>query len=338
LGRTYARLIADREDLCIAVVVSPPSEANKAFASQIGCAHVTDINDAFQRFTCEAALICSPNSFHFDQTLACITHGIPTLVEKPLTDSLETARLLCDHVAEQNARVLVGHHRHYNPLLKAAWEVLRSADFGDLICVQGSALFLKPDDYFTVSPWRTRPGSGPILTNLIHDIGVLRYLCGEITAVQARTVQSRRGHAAEDTAAIVFEFEGGALGTFVLSDHAASDKSWEMTSGENASYPHYPDQNCYHFAGTHGSLDFPSLRLRTYAGQKDRSWMEPFANRQMVVAHRDPLVAQLDHFVDVILGKSQPYIPVSEGYANLRVLDAIFRSAAARAEIQVSAV
>ena len=42
----------------------------------------------------------------------------------------------------------------------------------------------KPDDYWDAA-WRSAPGGGPVLINLIHDIDCLRYICGEIVEVQA---------------------------------------------------------------------------------------------------------------------------------------------------------
>lgn len=102
------------------------------------------------------------------------------------------------------------------------------------------------------APWRSQPGGGPILINPIHEIGNLRSLCGDITAVQAMASHASRGLAVEDTTAIVLRFANGALGSFVLSDTAASARSWEQTSGENPAYDSHDDEDCYLVAGTPG--------------------------------------------------------------------------------------
>ena len=69
---------------------------------------------------------------------------------------------------------------------------------------------------------------------------------------------------------MTFRFAGGALGTFMLSDTAASARSWEQTSQENTAYPTHPDEDAYLVAGTTGSLAIPTMRLRVFPGT--RSW------------------------------------------------------------------
>ena len=138
-----------------------------------------------------------------------------------------------------------------------------------MVAVVGTALFYKPDDYFEVGGgWRRQPGGGPILLNLIHEVNNLLSLVGDIVRVQAVTSNATRGYAVEDTAAMMFTFASGALGTFLLSDTAASPRSWEQTSQENTSYDSHDDEDCYHLAGTSGSLSVPTMRLRVYEGER----------------------------------------------------------------------
>jgi predicted dehydrogenase len=124
---------------------------------------------------------------------------------------------------------------------------------------------------------------------------------------------------------MVFTFANGALGTFLLSDTAASPRSWEQTSQENANYPTYPDEDCYHIAGTAGSLSVPTMRLRTFRGT--RSWREPFETSAVTFERSDPLANQVEHFVAVIRGEAQPVCSGRDGLNGLRVVDAVVEAA-----------
>nr|WP_245642908.1 Gfo/Idh/MocA family oxidoreductase [Piscicoccus intestinalis] len=197
------------------------------------------------------------------------------------------------------------------------------------------ALFAKPDAYYESAPWRTQPGGGPILLNLIHEIHNLRIMCGEIERVQAVTSNATRGFAVEDTAAIVVGFASGALGTFLLSDAVGSARSWEQTSQENPDYTTYPDEDCYHVAGTMGSLSVPTMRLKRFRSPADRSWYLPLEESVTRPERADPLRAQMAHFAAVIRGEAQPLCTTRDGALNVLVVDAIKRSAASGAVVDI---
>jgi predicted dehydrogenase len=327
IGRKHIGLVGENPATELAGIVGPLKEQHAAFAADQGVPLYADVESALDALEVNGVIIASPNNLHLDQALASISKGIPTLIEKPLGASLADAKAIVEASERAGVPVLVGHHRTYSPWVQAAHEFLVSPEFGQPVALQGSALFYKPSDYFSAAPWRARSGGGPILINLIHEVGLWRSLFGEITSVSAVASFSTRQLEVEDSAAIALSFDNGALGAFMLSDTSASSKSWEMTTGENPAYPHFPLENCYHFAGTAGSLDFPSMRFRTYLGQPERSWRGLFKEGQIIVEGTDPLATQLDHFVAVLRGEALPLVSAQDGYLNMLVLEAITRSA-----------
>ena len=223
----------------------------------------------FERDKPDGVILATPNQLHVTGGLECVAAGVPVIVEKPIGDSVEAATTLVEAGEAAGVPVLTGHHRNYSPIMGKAREIIRSGALGSVVAVVGTALFYKPDDYFEAGGgWRRQPGGGPILLNLIHEVNNLLSLVGDIVRVQAVTSNATRGFPVEDTAAMVFTFANGALGTFLLSDTAASPRSWEQTSQENTSYDSYDDEDCYHIAGTTGSLSVPTMRLKVYAGRR----------------------------------------------------------------------
>ena len=128
-------------------------------------------------------------------------------------------------------------------------------------------------------------------------------------------------------------FASGALGTFLLSDAAATSRSWEHTSGENPAYPTSPEDDCYLIAGTRGSLGVPSLRVRTYAGTP--SWWEPLESDTIPVQRRDPLQVQLEHFCDVVRGRARPLVSGRDAVETLRATLAVAEAAATGRRIEL---
>lgn len=321
IGRKHAELVEEHRDCELAAIVAPERERNIEFAAKRSVPAFASVEAALASVEIDAAIISSPNIFHLEQALVCLSNGIPALVEKPLTDELRDAEQLVEAVQRSGVPLLVGHHRTYSPLITTALKFLKSDRFGRMVALQGAALFYKPEQYFLDGPWRSKPGGGPILINLIHEIGLMRGFAGEIAAVHAMAGHHIRNFQVEDTVSISIEFREGAMGTFLLSDTAASSKSWEMTSGENPAYPHYPNEACYHFAGTNGSLDFPSMMGKTYACEK--SWWKPFEEFQLECDHLDPLRVQIDHFTEVVRRRAEPLVSAEDGFRNLHVVEAI---------------
>ena len=92
-----------------------------------------------------------------------------------------------------------------------------------------------------------------------------------------------------------------------------------------SSYAGYDDEDCYHIAGTTGSLSVPTMRVKTYPGT--RSWWEPFDTSTETLERSDPLANQVTHFAAVIRGDAEPLVTCRDGLQNLRVTDAVAEAA-----------
>jgi predicted dehydrogenase len=309
----------------VAIVDPAPSAA--AIAQKYGVPLYASLAELFTADKPDGVIIATPNALHLAHAEACMNAGVPMLLEKPITPTVVEAEELLAYQAKTNAIVLIGHHRAHSPIMAKAREVIESGRLGKLVAIMGSALFVKPDQYFIDGAWRKELGGGPILLNMIHEVHNLRMLCGEITQVQALTSHAARGFAVEDTVAINLRFASGALGTFMLSDTAASARSWEQTSQENPAYPSYEDEDCYVISGTHGSLSVPTMRLKSYTRDEDRSWWKPFDVGVVEMQRSDPIAHQMEHFAKVVCGEVQPLVSAFDGMQNLKITEAIVKSA-----------
>jgi predicted dehydrogenase len=328
IGRRHIELI-DASPGCVVAGIADPSPDAMAFASARGIDWYADHRELLDIARPDGVIVASPNSLHLPMALDCIEKGIPALVEKPVTDTVVAAHELLGAVRRSGVPVLVGHHRRHNPRIKAVRAAVASGRLGQLTAVVGLWLLKKPDDYFDVA-WRREAGGGPVLINLVHDVDNLRFICGEIVEVQAMTSNKTRGFAVEDTAALLFRFANGAIGTVTLSDATPAPWSWELSSGENAAYPKQ-DQPCYLFAGTHGSLSVPTMELWSYPG--DSGWYAPLARDKLDAEDADPMVEQLRHFCAVIDRRETPLISVEDATATLAVVEDVAEAARSGARV-----
>ncbi|MBT3361746.1 MAG: Gfo/Idh/MocA family oxidoreductase [Rhodospirillales bacterium] len=296
-----------------------PWEGAEAIAVDNGVPYFNSLADMLAQDRPDGVIIATPNQVHVENGLECIDAGIAALVEKPIADDVAGAEKLVARAEAAGVPLLVGHHRRHNPLIQKAKKLIEEGAIGNVHAVQGTCWFFKPDDYFDVA-WRREKGAGPILVNLIHDIDLLRYLCGDVTSVSAHESNAYRGNAVEETAGILLFFENGAIGTVSVSDAIAAPWSWEMTAGENPAYPP-TRESCYVLGGSKGSLSIPDLSLWQY---KDKaSWWEPISRTSLPVRADDPLALQIQHFSDVCLGRAEPIVSGREGLETLRVITAV---------------
>lgn len=329
------RVVADGTVELSAIV--DPGPAGPPLAEKYGVPLYSSLGELFAADKPDGVILATPNQLHVVGALECIEARVPVVVEKPIADSLEGGRRIVDAAARAGVPVLTGHHRQHSPIMTKAREIVRSGRLGTVVAVVGTALLYKPDLYFDDNGgWRRKPGGGPLMLNLIHEVNQLESLVGDIVSVQAMSSNATRGFPVEDTVAIIFQFSEGALGTFLLSDTAASARSWEHTSQENEEYPTYGDEDSLHIAGTRGSLSVPTMRLKTYDGTP--SWWEPFEVSTEDVDRSDPLAHQIVHFAAVIRGEATPVVSGEAGLKALQVVEAVREAARTGERLVIGAV
>lgn len=295
---------------CAATRVSAvvePSEAQRAKLQAQGLNAVATL-EAVPEDT-RAAIIATPTQDHHLSALACLDRGWPVIVEKPTAATLNQALEVVNLAAQKGIPLFTGHHRRCHPFSRATREAL--TQIGDLVGVQGLWSLRKHNIYYD-APWRRQPGAGPLLTNLTHEIDLLRFFLGEIEEVTALSSNARRGFVIEDTAALAFRFGKGALGSFLISDAGASPWSFEAASGENPAIA-ASHQDYIRFVGTEGALEFPSLRLWGRSGPGEIEWSKPLcATAGPDYEKVDPLLEQITHFAAVVAGGADDLLCTGE--------------------------
>lgn len=320
IGRRHVEHVS-REARLAAIV--DPSPAARDLAVSMNAHWYATLDELLAIDRPDGVVIATPTLDHVDNGLACIAAGVAALVEKPVGHTPEAAEKLMLASETSGVPVLVGHHRRHNPMILRAGEEIAKGSLGRIVAAHVSIWFCKPKDYFDTA-WRREKGAGPIMINVIHEVDLLRALCGDIVSVQAIASNAVRGFSVEDSAAVLLRFDSGAIGTVSVSDAIVSPWSWELTAGENPAYPR-TDATSMMIGGTAGSLSIPDLNLWHDDGEEN--WWKPISRKKLLSDAGDPLALQIRHFCDVALGKAEPLVSVREGWKTLKVIAAIQQSA-----------
>jgi predicted dehydrogenase len=298
IGRKHLAKLAGRDDYDLVGIADV--NVDRVAAAHPETRVFADYRQLLDEARPEAVIIASPNQLHAETGIECARRGIDILIEKPVTDTLETASALIAEVRKSGIKSLVGHHRRHHLQVKTLKALLGEGRIGDIVGVSAIWATHKPADYFQTASWRAEAGGGPILINLIHEIDFLRFTIGEIVAVEAIASKRQRGFAVEDTAAALIEFDNGALGTSFVSDSAVTPWTMEQGLGEAPEFP-FSGQSSYRLMGRRGAIEFPGLVQWAQASDA-QDWNMPIQAQHVHATTIDPYVAQLDHFRDVIRG------------------------------------
>ncbi|MGI9436207.1 MAG: Gfo/Idh/MocA family protein [Geminicoccaceae bacterium] len=332
IGRKHGHYLKASPD-CDLVAIADPSTHAEAFAAEHRASHYADFRDMLDREKLDGVIIAAPNDLHETTGIAVAAHGLPMIVEKPIAADLEAAVRLTAAADKAVVPILVGHHRRYNPRAQRARMLVREGVLGQLVAVNMVWGVRKPTPYFDAS-WKRLPGGGPILINLIHEIDLLRFICGEITEVMAFSSNTIRCFDVEDSASVVLRFESGALGTVLISDTAPSPWSWEQATGEN--HPTFPEneQNPSRFFGTEAAMEFPRLKIWRHDGAVD--WYSPLTSEALPLPKVDVYTEQVAHFARVIRGEEEPIITGEDASRSLAATLAAIEAARSKKVVRLA--
>lgn len=332
IGRMHIERIVRHPDVTLAGIADP-TPAGRALAEQLGVAWSHDPHELLASRSAEAVIIATPNQTHTDLGIACINMKLPVLVEKPVADTLEEGQKLCEAADAAGVPLMVGHQRRHNPILRRAKQLVSAGFLGKPVSANVMATWLKPDTYFDMA-WRRMPGGGPVLINMIHDIDLLRFLLGEVVAVQAQCSNAIRHFDVEDTATALLRFQNGALATLVVSDAAVAPWNWDLAAGEASHYAKQ-DVDSIFLTGTQASLTLPQLQAFRYHDK--RGWHEPLSMERTPLHTQDPYVEQLRHLRAVAEGKEKPVCSGWDGLRTLQTTQAVHQAAASGSTVHLKA-
>ena len=321
IGNIHLKAMSEVSEAELVAIVDTNTEIEQ-LAKHFSVPFFQSSDKMLQTVTPDGVIVCTPTDIHFSPVASALKSGAHVLVEKPIAQSVEEARKIISLSEQTSREVLVGHHRRHYGILQKTRQLIYDGLLGQLVAVQGMWTTRKADAYYELEG-RKKRSSGPVLINLIHEIDMLRYLCGEVRSIFAKLSGGIRNHPKEESAALVMELENGVLGTFLLSDVTPSPWTWEHATGENDGFPKSA-QNTFRFVGTEACLEFPNLSIWKTQGEAD--WHHPMLREDYNIPLENAYILQCRHFCNVINKKEKPRITAQDATRTLAATLAVFEA------------
>jgi predicted dehydrogenase len=249
-----------------------------------------------------------PNSMHAEYSIRASQAGKHVLCEKPMAVSSAECEAMIAAAKKAGKKLMIGYRSRFEPHNRAAIELVRSG-------FVGRPRLITSEHGFNAQPnqWRLdRPmsGGGSLMDIGIYSLNAARYLAGEepleISAMESTDRSDPRFRTVEDRIDWQMRFPSGAIANCVSS--------------------YSSNHNAYRVTGTEGWVGLDPAT--SYQGQQ--MWVRKGGKteqRALPAPAKSQFVAQLDHLAECAMTGREPIVPGEEGLRDLRLIEAIYRSA-----------
>ena len=272
MGQYHILVYAELWDVELVGIVDTDFEKAKTVAAQYDTRAFRDYHDLIGKV--DVLSVAVPTPLHFPIAKELLEAGIHTLVEKPLTLTLEDAKELFRIARERGVVIQVGHVERFNGAVQELRKIVERP-----ILVESRRL----------GPFVPRVQHDTVVMDLmIHDIDIVLSLVG--SEVEHIYAAGRSVHSDEtDVANVQLSFESGAIAT-VTASRATEQKirTLAITQPEAYIVLDYTDQDIqiHRRALSEYTLNRESIRY------KQASFVE-----HLFVHKENPLKLEIQHLI-----------------------------------------
>lgn len=295
---------------------------------------VTDYRELLKRRDIDIVSIALPNFLHAPVGIEALKSGKHVMVDKPMATSARDARKLITAAKKQNRRLMVGQNMRFSPEVQTAKHLINQGKLGDVY--HAKTCWTRRSGIPRIGSWFTQKqfaGGGCTYDIGVHALDRALFLMGEFdaAAVSGQTYSQLGPLGRGDGNWGKGEIDQNAK--FDVDDLAVALiklKSGRTVLLEASWAAHLPERDFFtsQVFGTDAGVMLNPLRLiRPSRSGYITEQIEPTT----------PLVNEnrMIHFIDVLLGKAEPYVKPAESLAVQEILDAIYRSAETGREIRI---
>ena len=298
---------ARRKAVLSALVSGEPKKRRvlgRRFEGAIVCGY-EDYDDLLASGSVDAVYIALPNHLHSDFARRAMAAGIHVLCEKPMATTVADARAMTRAAQRSGVQFMVAYRLHFDPATLQAIQLARQQRAGELRIF--ASLFSSPVDRGDIR--LEREGRGGLFDLGIYCVNAARMVFRseptEVMAMHAGLGAGRFREVPEMTAALL-RYPGERLAMFTCSLNAWRGSSWSAVAMNRL----------VHMEPAYSYREPLVVRISTERASRVRRF-----------GVHDQFAAELDHFVARIRSGRKAEPSAREGESDVRILDAIDRSA-----------
>jgi glucose-fructose oxidoreductase len=250
--------------------------------------------------------VALPNSLHRDFTVRAAKAGVHVLCEKPLGVTVQDCEAMIAACKQNEVKLMTAYRLHFEKSNLEAIKLVRSRRLGEvryfnsIFSMQARSPNIRLDK---------EKGGGPLRDLGIYCINAVRYLFGqEPTEVLAMTAtgKDQRFREVEEMVSATLRFPGQRIANFICSFGAT-------------------DAGRYDVVGTKGKLTMDNAY--EYVAPIEMEIAIDGKTQRRSFQQRDQFAPELVYFSDCILRDREPEPSGLEGLLDLKIIEAIYRSA-----------
>ena len=291
----------------LVAVASRSDEAARAFAEEGEIPrHYSSYEALLGAEDIDAVYIPLPNNMHKEWSIRAAEAGKHVLCEKPLALDAAECEEMEAAAEEHGVKLMEAFMYRFHPRSQRVLEMVRDGVVGEPKTIRSAFTFRlnRPDNI----RWMPELGGGALMDVGCYCVNVSRTIAGEEPA-EVQATASRADTGVDDHLVGILRFPGGVVAHF---DCALTMERCEF----------------YEVAGTEAGLRVPAAFL---PGTAD-ALIEEHRGRGDAVVHTvdgiDEYRLMVEHFADCVLGDEQPRYSAAEAADNMRVIRALYESAA----------
>ncbi|AVT32560.1 hypothetical protein C6361_27320 [Plantactinospora sp. BC1] len=307
--RALLPAIAAADDLRLVAVLDSDEAALRAVAAEVpGVWSGTDVRD-FLRTPLDGVHVATPNRRHAEYACRALARGVPTLVEKPLADTVAGGQWILRAAMASGAPAMIGYMSRYNAYNRAVVELVRSGRLGAPRSIAACHLGHRQRD------WRNRRAESGL--GCLGDLAIYPLLTAADVFDAAPTACRATGYPAGDREQTEIFVEA----TVWFGDERRLQVESSFTEPPETGVSRYTVVCERGLLVVRNSWAMDSGGSVLVCDERGRRWLRP--------EPVDPYLAQYRAFAASAAGQPVPVeVGVARGLRDLRVLHALERSVA----------